>query len=82
MEHDPGPRGSPQVPQGAAGDEPNAGVFFPLRTANTESCCSSFRPWHAGHCGRLELDPCTMVSNRWEQSLQTNSKIGMLHYSP
>ncbi len=79
MEHDPDPRGSPQVPHGADGDELREGVFFPERTANTESCCSSFRPWQDGHCGRL--DPWTMVSKRWEQSWQTNSRMGMLRFS-
>lgn len=51
-EQEPGPRGSPQLPQGpadgalpklAAEDAPFA------ETANTESCGASFLLWHLGH---------------------------------
>lgn len=46
-EHAPGPRGSPQDPQGPAG---RAELDAPLAdTANTDSCGSSFLVWHFGH---------------------------------
>jgi hypothetical protein len=73
MEHEPGPRGSPQDPQGLAdmdGDEP-----LLAGAAKTESWGSSFRPWHFGHSA-LSL-PKTRASNSCWHSLQMYSKIGM-----
>lgn len=56
MEHEPGPRGSPQAPQGRA---LIAGAFS-AETAKRESCWSSFLLSHLGHCGFCL--PITMVS--------------------
>jgi len=46
-EQDPGPRGSPQDPQGEVGAEVPNELF--VETAKTESCGSSFVAWHFGH---------------------------------
>jgi hypothetical protein len=74
IEHAPGPRGSPQLPQA-----PPSGVApldAPLAdTANTESCGSSFLLWHFGHSA-LSF-PYTSASNSCWHWLQMYSKIGM-----
>src|SRR6266700_7661652 len=73
MEHEPGPRGSPQLPQ----DPPGALVWrgFSPPTAKVESCCSSCLPSHLGHAGFC--CPRTMVSKWWSHSRQTYSNIGI-----
>jgi hypothetical protein len=75
MEQEPGPRGSPQLPQGPA---EGAGLADPFLadTANTESCAARFLLWHFGHSAfRL---PITSASNECSHCLQTYSKIGMI----
>lgn len=74
MEHEPGPRGSPQVLQ-ALGEWEELPEPFAL-TAKTESCGASFLLWHLGHSA-LSL-PKTSASNWCSQSLQTYSKIGIM----
>jgi hypothetical protein len=46
-EHAPGPRGSPQLPQGLG--EEDAVAFPPADTAKTESRWASLRLSHLGH---------------------------------
>jgi hypothetical protein len=70
---DPGPRGSPQVPQ--APPPAIRGAELPELTAKVENWRDSSRPWHAGHSGAAEA--VTSFSKRWSHSLQTYSKIGM-----
>jgi 16S rRNA (cytosine967-C5)-methyltransferase len=49
MPHAPGPRGSPQLPQGPA-EGAEAALELPFAdTAKTESCGASFLLWHFGH---------------------------------
>ena len=73
IEHDPGPRGSPQVPHGPAksfgAPEP------PALTAKTDSCFSSAALAQAGQEGSC---PCRVrYSKRWPQSRQANSNRGI-----
>src|SRR5881628_1333497 len=75
MEQAPGPRGSPQLPQprpeGLGDDAPFAD------TAKTDNCGASFLLWH---CGQSAFSlPYTSASKEWLHSLQTYSKIGILH---
>jgi hypothetical protein len=50
MEHAPGPRASPQLPQGAGLAELGALVDGDFdETAKTDSCGASFLLWHLGH---------------------------------
>ena len=72
IEHEPGPRGSPQLPQ--APDEGEK-LFCDSETAKVESCWSRFRLAHPGHSGAS--DPRTIASKRRSHSLQTYSKIGI-----
>jgi len=73
-EHEPGPRGSPQLPQA-----PEAEVVVPppfVETAKTES-------WGARslllQLGQTALSrPNTRASNPWWHCLQTYSKIGII----
>lgn len=73
MEQAPGPRGSPQVPQGPAegmdADPPLAD------TAKTDSCGASFLLWQRGQAG-FSL-PRTRASKRCLHRLQMYSKIGI-----
>lgn len=46
MEQEPEPRGSPQLPQGAADRAGLEGAF--AETANTDSCSASFLLWQFG----------------------------------
>ena len=60
IEHAPGPRGSPQLPQAPPID--GALPLAPFaETANNESCGTSFRLWHFGHSA-FSL-PYTSASN-------------------
>src|SRR5215467_6522270 len=73
MEQAPGPRGSPQVPQGPTD---SLGADPPLAdTAKTESCGASFLLWHLGHPGFSA--PKTRASKRWLHPRQMYSKIGI-----
>ena len=72
MEHDPGPRGSPQLPQGPGEGREEALLLGPK--AKAESCCSSLAPLHDGHSARFE--PITRASKEWPHSLQMYSKMG------
>lgn len=74
MAQAPGPRGSPQLPQGPAEGTGDALELF-VATANTDNCGSSFLLWHEGHSAFS--DPYTSASNWRLHSLQTYSKIGM-----
>src|SRR5947208_2489725 len=86
MEQEPGPRGSPQLPQPPPAPLPALGLDgadfpkFPLPftdpTANAEYCCSSLVLSHSGH--RAFLFPFTIASKCFSQCLQTYSKIGMV----
>ncbi len=55
IEQAPGPRTSPQLPQGPELDDPTARLDVDLDDmdlddmAKTESCGASFFPWHFGH---------------------------------
>src|SRR5215831_3087954 len=72
--HAPGPRGSPQVPQGP--NDSLSAKLAPLPpTANTDNRRSSFVPWHEGHTGCCA--PSTMVSNCCSHSLHRYSKMGI-----
>jgi len=74
MEHAPGPRGSPQLPQ--APEEAGAADELFAETAKTDSCWASFLLLlQVGQTG-FSL-PNTRVSNRWSHPLQMYSKIGM-----
>jgi len=72
-EQEPGPRGSPQVPQPPTED----GAVDALLelTAKTESCGASLWPWHFGHSAFWS--PYTKASNWWSQALQVYSKMGI-----
>jgi len=74
MEQDPGPRGSPQLPQApdAVGVEDEAALAC---TANTESRDARFLPWHFGQLA-FSL-PSTRASKGWLQSLQVYSNMGI-----
>jgi len=76
MEQEPGPRGSPQLPQAPEGiaeaeedDDPFA------ETAKTESWGARLLLWHFGQ--EAFSFPITRASKRWSHSLQEYSKIGM-----
>jgi hypothetical protein len=74
MEHAPGPRGSPQLPQPPEGAGAADELF--AETAKTDSCWASFLLLlQVGQTG-FSL-PNTSVSNRWSHPLQMYSKIGM-----
>ncbi len=75
IEQAPGPRGSPQLPQGP-GISRAAALELPEWAEKTESCFSSFSLLHEGHCG-VSLEPRTSVSNLWSHFLQAYSKIGI-----
>ena len=60
MLQEPGPRGSPQLPQAPIG---GAESFEDAETAKTESCLSRSWPSHVGQAGWR--DPVTSVSNLW-----------------
>src|SRR5215813_14895067 len=79
MAHAPGPRGSPQVPQGP-NDSLAAKLSLLAPTANTDNNRSSFVLWHAGHMGCCV--PSTIVSNCRSHSLHRYSKMGMGYPSP
>jgi len=72
-EQAPGPRGSPQEPQGAVE------ALLPAEpladTAKTLSCGLSFRLWHLGHFALSR--PNTKAPNSCWHSWQMYSKIGM-----
>jgi hypothetical protein len=71
---EPGPRGSPQVPQGAM-ELAGRLEAEEAPTAKTEKSCSSSVLWQAGQAaGLLRL---TSFSKRWPQSKQRYSKIGI-----
>ncbi len=76
VEQEPGPRGSPQLPQDP-GDASEAAAPFPLLTAKTESCFSSFTLSHDGHRGVSSEELNTSVSNRLLHSKQAYSNMGM-----
>lgn len=76
IEHEPGPRGSPQLPHAPDDD---AKLFCELPTAKLESCWSRLLLEHAGHAGAS--DPRTTASKRRSHSLQIYSKIGMVSIS-
>jgi len=74
MEHAPGPRGSPQLPQAPA-DAGAADELF-AETAKTDSCwVSSLLLLQVGQTG-FSL-PNMRASNRWSHPWQMYSKIGM-----
>ena len=70
---EPGPRGSPQAPQGSGLDEAQDALS---PTANADICFSTLAALQDGQVGTVE--PWTSSSNRWRHSWQTYSKIGML----
>ena len=74
IEQAPGPRGSPQLPQGSG--EEAAAPFFVL-AENTEICCSNFWLSQDGHRGTSPLERKTSHSNRSSQSKQAYSNIGI-----
>ena len=80
MEQAPGPRGSPQVPQGPAeGMDADPALE---ETAKTDSCGESFLLWQRGQAGFWL--PKTRASKRCLHPLQMYSKIGirtLLSYS-
>ena len=51
MEQEPGPRGSPQLPQGPAEGRGLADEEPLAEMPNTESWGESFLLWHLGHAG-------------------------------
>jgi hypothetical protein len=77
MEQEPGPRGSPQLPQAPDGTDP---IDAPLAcTANTESSAARFFPLHFG---QLAFSfPMIRASKEFLQSLQVYSKIGISRLS-
>src|SRR5882672_2281745 len=74
MAQAPGPRGSPQVPQGP-NDSLAAKLALLPPTANTDNSRSSFVLWHEGHAGCCA--PSTIVSNCCSHSLHRYSKMGI-----
>src|SRR5438093_13147469 len=74
MAQAPGPRGSPQVPQGP-NDSLAAKLSLLPPTANTDNNRSSFVLWHEGQAGCCV--PSTMVSNCCSHSLHKYSRMGM-----
>ena len=83
MEQEPGPRGSPQLPQPPldfeGADFAKSPLPFADPTANAENCCSSLVLSQAGQCAFFV--PVTMASNCLSHSLQTYSKIGMADFA-
>lgn len=75
IEQAPGPRGSPQEPQGP-GASRAAALELPEWAEKTESCRSSLLLLHEGHWG-VSPEPRTSVSNLWSHFLQAYSKIGI-----
>src|SRR5213593_3533975 len=79
MEQEPGPRGSPQVPQEPASPNdsaPSAEASPPPPTAKVENCFSRSPPPHPGQEGGA--DPITRASNRFEQDRQMYSNSGIV----
>src|SRR6266446_5265770 len=74
MAQAPGPRGSPQVPQGP-NDSLAAKLSLLAPTANTDNNRSSFVLWHVGHTGCCA--PNTIVSNCRSHSWHRYSKMGI-----
>jgi len=72
IEHEPGPRGSPQLPHGLGDDEK---LFCEPPTAKLESCWSRLWLEHDGQVGSSE--PRTTASKWRSHSLQMYSKIGI-----
>lgn len=77
MEQEPGPRGSPQLPQapdgmGVADDEPL------VWTANTDNRDAKSLPPHIGQ--EDFCFPSTMASKAWLQALQVYSNIGIRRF--
>jgi hypothetical protein len=74
MEHEPGPRGSPQLPHAPEGAGAADELF--AETAKTDSCwVSCLLLLQVGQTG-FSL-PNKRASNRWSHPLQMYSKIGM-----
>ena len=61
IEQEPGPRGSPQVPQGPGPLDVAQSAVAP--TPNGENCFCSLVALQDGQAGMVE--PCTSSSNRW-----------------
>jgi hypothetical protein len=78
MEQEPGPRGSPQLPQGPGAEREEELLLGP--TAKVESCCWSFALWQDGHSARFE--PRTTASKWWPHSWQMYSKMGISNRLP
>lgn len=77
MEQDPGPRGSPQLPQAPEAEAPEEDDPL-VCTANTDSWDARFLPWHFG---QLAFSfPKTKASKRESQSLQVYSNIGIISF--
>ena len=76
MAQEPGPRGSPQLPQGPGAGREEGLLLGP--TAKAESCCSSRLPLQEEHSGRPpRRELITRASKWWPHSLQMYSKMGM-----
>ena len=73
MEQAPGPRGSPQDPQGPA-DGTDADAPF-AATANTDSLAVRLLPWHFGQ--EALSSPKTRASNSCRHVLHEYSKMGI-----
>jgi hypothetical protein len=73
MEQEPGPRGSPQVPQAPPGLTPWADFSPP--TAKLESCWLNRLLSHLGQAAFLF--PMTIASKWWSHCWQMYSKIGI-----
>ena len=69
MPHEPGPRGSPQLPHPPAEGDADPALF--AGAANTDNCGVSFLLWHFGHSA-FSL-PYTSASNPCSHSLQMYS---------
>jgi len=76
MEQEPGPRGSPQLPQAPGGMGAAEGDL--ACTANTDSCGAKFLPWHFGQ--RALSFPNTRASKVCLQSLQLYSNMGISNF--
>lgn len=72
--HAPGPRGSPQLPQGP-GIASRAALLPLVLTAKVESIFWSFLLLHSGHAGVVDL--MTSSSNWWSHFLQWYSNNGI-----
>ena len=64
MEQEPGPRGSPQVPQGPGPLEEDQALFPP--TAKADNCFFNVVALQEGQAGAV--DPWTIASKRWLHS--------------